>query len=76
LGNKLREREARLACRLLNRPVTANRIPREKWAEIFEGLGTAPDRTAPRIEMLDGFNSGWIDFEGTGTEHVRGTRTP
>jgi NAD(P)H dehydrogenase (quinone) len=61
--------------RLLNRPVTANRIPREKWAAIFEGLGTAPDRTAPRIEMLDGFNSGWIDFEGTGTEHVRGTRT-
>jgi NAD(P)H dehydrogenase (quinone) len=61
--------------RLLNRPVTANRIPREKWAEIFVGLGTPPDRTAPRIEMLDGFNSGWIDFEGTGTERVRGPRT-
>jgi NAD(P)H dehydrogenase (quinone) len=33
------------------------------------------DRTAPRIEMLDGLNSGWIDFEGTGTEHVTGTQT-
>jgi hypothetical protein len=33
------------------------------------------DRTAPRIEMLDGFNSGWIDFEQTGTEHFKGVRT-
>jgi hypothetical protein len=22
--------------------------------------------------MLDGFNSGWIDFEGGATEHVQG----
>jgi NAD(P)H dehydrogenase (quinone) len=62
--------------RLLNHPVVAKPVPRDKWQTLFEDQGTSPDRTAPRIEMLDGFNSGWIDFEGgPGTEHVRGTRT-
>jgi NAD(P)H dehydrogenase (quinone) len=62
--------------RLLNRPVIAKAVPREKWQGLFEDQGTSPDRTAPRIEMLDGFNSGWIDFEGgSGTEHFKGTRT-
>ena len=28
----------------------------------------------PRIRMVDGFNEGWIDFEGVG-EHRRGTVT-
>jgi NAD(P)H dehydrogenase (quinone) len=61
--------------RLLNRPVAAKPVPRESWSALFEGLGGPPHRTAPRVEMLDGFNSGWIDFEGKGTEQVRGTRT-
>jgi NAD(P)H dehydrogenase (quinone) len=62
--------------RLLNRPVVAKPLAREKWQGLFEEQGTAPDRTAPRIEMLDGFNSGWIDFEGgPETEHFKGTRT-
>jgi NAD(P)H dehydrogenase (quinone) len=61
--------------RLLNRPVVAKPVPREEWDASFQQQGTPPDRTAPRIEMLDGFNSGWIDFEGNGTEHVQGTRT-
>lgn len=60
---------------LLNRPVAAKPVPRESWAAFFEKQGTAADRTAPRIEMLDGFNSGWIEFEGQGTEHIRGSRT-
>jgi NAD(P)H dehydrogenase (quinone) len=50
-------------------------VPRKRWAAIFEEQGAAPDRTAPRIEMLDGFNSGWIDFERNGTEQVLGSRT-
>jgi NAD(P)H dehydrogenase (quinone) len=62
--------------RLLSRPVTVKPVPRETWPALFEELGGGtPHRTAPRIEMLDGFNSGWIDFKGTGTEHFRGTRT-
>jgi hypothetical protein len=26
----------------------------------------------PRIQMLDGFNQGWIRFEGNGTGPVKG----
>jgi len=61
--------------RLLHRPVVAKPVPREEWDMFFQQQGTSQDRTAPRIEMLDGFNSGWIDFEGNSTEHVQGTRT-
>jgi len=61
--------------RLLNHTVSAVTVSREKWAPLFEQQGMAPDRTAPRIEMLDGFNSGWIDFDPRATEHVRGSHT-
>jgi NAD(P)H dehydrogenase (quinone) len=51
----------------LGRSVVARAVPRSAWAAIFEGQGTPwPE---PRMEMLDGFNSGWIDFEGRGAEH-------
>jgi NAD(P)H dehydrogenase (quinone) len=66
---------ARTWARLLNRSVVANPIPCEKWDALFQQEGMAPDRTSSRIEMLDGFNSGWIDFERVGTEHVQGTCT-
>ena len=59
----------------LSRPVTAKVVARERWAALFEAQGTAPDRTALRIEMLDGFNSGWIDFEGGAAERVQGATT-
>jgi hypothetical protein len=29
-------------------------------------------RTDSRAEMVDGFNSGWIDFGVPGTEHIKG----
>ncbi|MDB6080109.1 MAG: NmrA family transcriptional regulator [Akkermansiaceae bacterium] len=58
--------------RVLDRPVRAKAVAREEWAAIFEGQGMPADRTGPRIEMLDGFNSGWIDFEAKGTEKVVG----
>jgi len=61
--------------RLLKRQVAAKTVPRDQWAGLFEEQGMAPDRTGPRMEMLDGFNSGWIDFEHAGAEHVRGSRT-
>ncbi len=57
---------------LLDRPVTANPIPRQDWADLFVQQGMPADRTAPRIEMIDGFNSGWIEFERNGTEHFQG----
>jgi NAD(P)H dehydrogenase (quinone) len=61
--------------RHLDRPVRIRSVPRSEWAVLFEKQGMPVDRTAPRIEMLDGLNSGLIDFEGTGTEHVTGTQT-
>jgi len=60
----------------LNKPVKAVIVPRSAWESLFASQGGSPESIAPRIEMLDGFNSGWIDFEGgPETEHVRGTRT-
>ena len=62
---------------LLERPVQARAVPRDRWQARFEQQGTPADRTGGRIEMLEGFNSGWIDFEnGAGnTEHVLGEVT-
>jgi uncharacterized protein YbjT (DUF2867 family) len=55
----------------LGRTVVARAKPRGEWREYFIGQGTL--EPAPRIEMLDGFNSGWIDFEYGGNEYIRGT---
>jgi len=60
---------------LLGRPVRPVAVPRETWPALFEAQGTPPDRTAPRIEMLDGFNSGWIDFDPNAAEHLQGRHT-
>jgi uncharacterized protein YbjT (DUF2867 family) len=60
---------------VLGRDVRPLAVPRESWATLFERQGTPPERTAARIEMLDGFNSGWIDFDPKATEHSRGERT-
>jgi len=37
-------------------------IPRDTWQALFESQGMK--NPTPRIGMLDGFNEGWIDFEG------------
>jgi uncharacterized protein YbjT (DUF2867 family) len=59
--------------RILGRRVAATAVPREQWASLFEAQGTRwPE---PRIEMLDGFNSGWIGFEDTGAERRVGRIT-
>lgn len=62
---------------LLGKPVHANAVPREQWPGLFERQGMPPDRLGGRIEMLEGFNAGWIDFEhgGGNTERVRGDTT-
>jgi uncharacterized protein YbjT (DUF2867 family) len=56
---------------VLGRPVEARTVPREQWEAQFQAQGT--EWPAPRIEMLDGFNSGWIDFEDGVNERVVGT---
>jgi NAD(P)H dehydrogenase (quinone) len=37
-------------------------VPRENWESLFRSQGMK--NTEPRIQMLDGFNEGWIEFEG------------
>jgi NAD(P)H dehydrogenase (quinone) len=60
---------------LLDHPVQTKLIPRAEWNARFEQPGAPQGSTALRIEMLDGFNSGWIDFERTGTESLQGKTT-
>jgi uncharacterized protein YbjT (DUF2867 family) len=48
--------------RLLGRPVRMEAVPRETWESLFKSQGMR--NPTPRIQMLDGFNEGWIEFEG------------
>ena len=46
---------------LIGRPVRTEAVPRETWDTLFRSQGMK--NPEPRIQMLDGFNEGWIDFE-------------
>jgi len=46
--------------RTLGWPVRTRIIAREKWDGLFRAQGMA--NPTPRMQMLDGFNEGWIDF--------------
>jgi uncharacterized protein YbjT (DUF2867 family) len=48
--------------KLLGKPVRMELAPHEKWEEIFRAQGMT--NPMPRVQMLDGFNEGWIDYEG------------
>jgi uncharacterized protein YbjT (DUF2867 family) len=58
---------------VLEHPVQVLAVPRDTWQDIFVAHGMPADRTTARIEMLDAFNSGWVDFGVPGTEQVIGT---
>jgi uncharacterized protein YbjT (DUF2867 family) len=47
---------------LLGRPVRVEAVPRETWESLFKAQSMR--NPTPRIRMLDGFNEGWIEFEG------------
>jgi NAD(P)H dehydrogenase (quinone) len=51
-------------------PVRMEAVPRDTWEPLFRSQGMT--HPLPRIRMLDGFNEGWIDFEGVGAEHRTG----
>ena len=57
----------------LGKPVEGVVVPRDTWTAMFVAQGTEEERTVPRVEMLDAFNSGWIDFGIPGTEKFAGT---
>ena len=56
----------------VGRPVEAIAVPRAEWDTLWVSQGMPEGRTATRAEMVDGFNSGWIHFGVSGTEHVDG----
>ena len=48
----------------------AEAVPRETWGALFKSQGMKDPM--PRIQMLDGFNEGWIDFAGGEAGSVKG----
>jgi uncharacterized protein YbjT (DUF2867 family) len=53
---------------ILGRPVRAESVPRETWEQFFQSQGMRYPES--RMRMIDGFNEGWITFEG-GRDQVR-----
>ncbi|WP_395607193.1 NmrA family NAD(P)-binding protein [Pseudomonas sp. B22129] len=47
---------------LLGHPVRMQVVARDTWQALFESQGM--HNPLPRMQMLDGFNEGWICFEG------------
>jgi NAD(P)H dehydrogenase (quinone) len=55
----------------LGKPVTARAVPRSDWESLFRSQGMK--NPTPRMQMLDGFNEGWIRFADDGRNARRGT---
>lgn len=56
--------------RALGHPVRAEEVPRAQWESIFRAQGMR--NPTPRMQMIDGFNAGWIDFAGRGAHARKG----
>ncbi|MDB5356679.1 MAG: NmrA family protein [Phycisphaerales bacterium] len=46
---------------IMEHPVRAEAVPRQTWEQLFKSQGMK--HPEPRMQMLDGFNEGWIEFE-------------
>jgi uncharacterized protein YbjT (DUF2867 family) len=55
----------------LGHPVRAQIVPRDQWESIFRAQGMK--NPTPRLQMIDGFNAGWIDFPDRGARARKGT---
>jgi len=64
------ERLAGAFSQALGKPVRAEAVPRADWEAIFRAQGMR--NPAPRIQMIDGFNEGWIDFADQGRRARKG----
>jgi uncharacterized protein YbjT (DUF2867 family) len=56
------QQAAEIIGKLLGRQVRMETVPRDTWESLF--LSQGMKNPTPRIQMLDGFNEGWIEFEG------------
>jgi uncharacterized protein YbjT (DUF2867 family) len=57
--------------KLLRCPVRMEAVPRESWEGLFKSQGTK--NPLPRMQMLDGFNEGWIEFENGEASSQKGS---
>jgi uncharacterized protein YbjT (DUF2867 family) len=55
----------------LGTPVRAEVVPRDQWESIFRAQGMK--NPTPRMQMVDGFNAGWIDFADGGAHAHKGS---
>jgi uncharacterized protein YbjT (DUF2867 family) len=56
--------------KVLGRPVRTEAVPRDTWADLFTAQGMK--NPIPRMQMLDGFNEGWIEFEAGESGSLKG----
>jgi uncharacterized protein YbjT (DUF2867 family) len=61
---------AKTFAEIFSRPVHAEAVPRETWEKLFRSQGMK--HPLPRMQMLDGFNQGWIEFEQEETRIRKG----
>jgi NAD(P)H dehydrogenase (quinone) len=54
----------------LHHPVRAQVVPRDQWEGLFRAQGMR--YPLPRMQMIDGFNEGWIDFTGENSDARKG----
>jgi NAD(P)H dehydrogenase (quinone) len=57
--------------KVLAQPVRAQAVPRDQWESIFRAQGMK--NPTPRLQMIDGFNAGWIDFPDRGANARKGS---
>ena len=55
---------------IIGKPVVAKPVPRDQWESTF--LAQGMKNPTPRMQMIDGFNEGWIEFEGSPEGSVKG----
>jgi uncharacterized protein YbjT (DUF2867 family) len=57
--------------KVLGTPVRAEVVPRNRWESVFRAQGMK--NPTPRMQMIDGFNAGWIDFSDRGVHASKGS---
>jgi uncharacterized protein YbjT (DUF2867 family) len=64
---------AEALAKALGGPVRAKAVARERWQSLF--YEQEMQHPVPRMQMLDGFNAGWIEFDQHGVPPRKGTVT-
>ncbi|RBA25104.1 NmrA family NAD(P)-binding protein [Herminiimonas fonticola] len=59
--------------KVLGHTVQIDAVPRQTWESLFTSQGMK--NPTPRMQMLDGFNEGWIEFENDGVPVRKGEVT-